>query len=59
LSQSEVSLPWITGHRQVVDVYLIGLAARNNGELVTLDRRLKNSVSSSRLDRFVSLIATG
>jgi len=52
-------VPWIIGHRQVIDTCLIGLADRNNGELVTLDHRLKNSVSSSRRDRFVSLIATG
>jgi predicted nucleic acid-binding protein len=59
LSQTEVSLPWITGHRQVVDAYLIGLADRNDGELVTLDRRLKNSVASSRLNRLVTLITAG
>ena len=30
----------VLGHRQVTDVYLLALAIRNNGRLVTLDRKI-------------------
>jgi len=30
----------VLGHRQVTDVYLLSLAVRNNGRLVTLDQRI-------------------
>lgn len=57
LSRDEGLLPsWMAGHRQVVDAYLAALASKHGGRLVTLDRRLKNSVSSSPLDSVVALI---
>jgi len=31
----------ITGHQQVTDAYLLGLAVKENGVLVTFDRGLK------------------
>jgi uncharacterized protein len=31
----------ITGHRQVIDAYLLGMAIKENGVLVTFDRGLK------------------
>ena len=31
----------ITGHQQVTDAYLLGMAIKENGVLVTFDRRLK------------------
>ena len=31
---------FVVGHRQLADVYLLGLARKMNGRLVTLDRRI-------------------
>jgi uncharacterized protein len=33
--------PRITGHRQITDAYLLGLAIKENGVLVTFDRGIK------------------
>ena len=40
LSASEAlsAFPGLSGHRQVTDAYLLALAARNGGRLVTFDR---------------------
>jgi len=32
----------ITGHRQVTDAFLLGLALRNNGKVATLDRGMRS-----------------
>ncbi len=37
-SADEVPKAGITGHRQITDAYLLGLAAHHGGKLVTLDR---------------------
>ena len=37
-SADEVPKAVITGHRQITDAYLLGLAAHHGGKLVTLDR---------------------
>ncbi len=37
-SAQEVPKAGITGHRQITDAYLLGLAAHHDGKLVTLDR---------------------
>jgi toxin-antitoxin system PIN domain toxin len=34
----DIPIMMLAGHRQVTDAYLLGLAAVNNGRLVTLDR---------------------
>jgi hypothetical protein len=31
-------------HRQVTDLYLLGLAVRNGGKLATLDRRIPSAL---------------
>ena len=36
-----VPVDQLVGHRQVTDAYLLGLAIRNGGKLVTLDRRIR------------------
>ena len=40
LSDSRVPSDYLVGHRQVIDAYLLGLAVRNRGRLVTLDSGL-------------------
>lgn len=37
-SAHEIPKAGITGHRQITDAYLLGLAAHHDGKLVTLDR---------------------
>jgi predicted nucleic acid-binding protein len=38
LSQALKQIGAITGHRQVTDAYLLGLALKHGGKLATLDR---------------------
>lgn len=40
LDKGAVDWPLITGHRQVTDAYLLGLAARHGGRFVTFDARI-------------------
>ena len=35
----------VTGYRQVTDAYLFGLAVKNNGTLVTFDRKIADIIS--------------
>jgi len=37
LDESRFDLRWVVGHRQITDVYLLGLAVQRQGVLVTLD----------------------
>lgn len=41
-SNSEIPFSLLVGHRQVTDAYLLGLAIRHGGRLVTLDRSIKD-----------------
>ena len=47
----------MTGHRQVTDAYLLGLAIRNNGRLATLDQGLL-SLATAAFSRSVEIIGT-
>ena len=40
LETSQFQWPHILGHRQLTDVYLLGLAVKHEGRFVTFDRRL-------------------
>jgi hypothetical protein len=42
-------LDWsrILGHRQVTDAYLLALATRHKGRLVTMDRRISHGVAAN------------
>ena len=39
-----INWPGLLGHRQVTDAYLLALAVRNKGRLVTFDRRISTNV---------------
>lgn len=45
ISYAEVDLGRITGHRQVTDAYLVGLALRHSAVLATLQEGLVNTYS--------------
>lgn len=45
----------MTGHQQVSDAYLIGLAIHRKGKLITLDRSMATLLPSSERDRVVTL----
>lgn len=48
----------LTGHRQVTDAYLLGLARRYRGKLITLDQKLASVFSSDReLGAYLELIS--
>jgi len=48
----------ILGHRQVTDAYLLALAVRHGGRLVTFDRRIRpDAVSGAREEHLVTLSA--
>ncbi|MDP1525194.1 MAG: hypothetical protein Q8M20_05255 [Rhodocyclaceae bacterium] len=54
------SVDWgkITGHRQITDAYLLGLAVRKGGRFVTLDARLRHeTVPGARAEHLVVLAA--
>lgn len=44
----------LVGHRQITDVYLVGLARKNGGRLATLDRGVR--ILASKEDDLVELI---
>ncbi|HUX13640.1 MAG TPA: TA system VapC family ribonuclease toxin [Spirochaetia bacterium] len=49
----------IVGHRQVTDAYLLALAARHNGLLVTFDQRIENLIPvASTMATHVEVIRT-
>jgi toxin-antitoxin system PIN domain toxin len=39
----------LTGHRQVTDAYLLGLAVKNNGRLATLDRAIDSFLGETEV----------
>ena len=41
LDNRTFSLPRLSGHKEITDTYLLGLAVRNGGRLVTFDRGLR------------------
>jgi toxin-antitoxin system PIN domain toxin len=43
------------GHRQVSDAYLLGLAIRNKGRLVTLDRAIE-AMAGAELARYLTVL---
>ncbi len=46
------------GHRQLTDLYLLGLAVRHSGRLVTLDKRIAlAAVTGARAEHLVTLLA--
>ena len=51
LTASEFPSRLMMGHRQVTDAYLLGLAIRHGGQLVTLDRNVSALLSSNSPDR--------
>ncbi len=54
LSYRDVDLDDVTGHRQVTDSYLAGLARSNKGNLATLDRAL-----AARFPEVAELVTRG
>jgi toxin-antitoxin system PIN domain toxin len=44
ISYADVELGHVTGHRQVTDAYLVGLARDHGGALATLDERLASTL---------------
>lgn len=47
----------LTGHRQVTDAYLLGLAKKHGGKLVTLDRKLRAlAQSDSKLVEHLEIV---
>ena len=43
VSYADLDLRWVSGHRQVTDAYLVGLARARSGVLATLDERLSRA----------------
>ena len=43
VSYGDVDLRWVSGHRQVTDAYLVGLAQARSSVLATLDERLSRA----------------
>jgi len=56
LDEGRVRWTALAGHRQITDAYLLALAARNDGCLVTLDRRIPlDTVVGAQAEHFVVL----
>jgi uncharacterized protein len=53
----EPFLPRLTGHRQVTDAYLLGLATHRKGRLLTLDRGIPALAGGAKLREHVELIS--
>lgn len=52
-----VPVGYLVGHRQVTDAYLLGLAVRNQGRLVTLDSGVASLIGrDSRLQEHLTII---
>ena len=45
----------MTGHQQVSDVYLVGLAIFRKGKLITLDKSIVALLSTSERDGVITL----
>lgn len=53
----EPFVPKLTGHRQVTDAYLLGLAMHKKGKLVTMDRAVRTLLpDKGAVDDFLILI---
>jgi uncharacterized protein len=54
LGTAAVSWPHVLGHRQVTDTYLLALAVKNRGRLVSFDRRIApGAVAGARAEHLV------
>jgi uncharacterized protein len=53
------NLSQVRGHRQVTDVYLLGLAVKRGGRLVTFDRSLPMGAVKGATDASLEVIAPG
>ena len=54
LGGAAVSWPHVLGHRQVTDTYLLALAVKNRGRLVSFDRRIAlGAVAGARAEHLV------
>jgi hypothetical protein len=58
LCDERVPLDRVMGHRQLTDAYLLGLAIRNGGRLVTLDRSI-SSLLPARDPRQKAIVLIG
>lgn len=57
LSANAVNWPQVLGHRQLTDVYLLALAVRHKGRLVTLDRRVPlKAVPGAKAEHLLELV---
>ncbi|AGA32464.1 PIN domain family protein [Thioalkalivibrio nitratireducens DSM 14787] len=50
--------PQLLGHRQITDAYLLAIAARNNGRLVTFDQRIRYDAVKGAEQRHLHVIRT-
>jgi len=48
--------PWLTGHRQTTDAYLLGLAMHRKGKLVTFDRGMLHLAGESAAARAALIV---
>ena len=48
----------VTGPKQITDIYLLALAARNNGRLVTFDRHIDSATVMTASDQSLCVIVT-
>lgn len=54
LDDEAIDWSFVLGHRQVTDAYLLALATRNGGRLVTFDKRISpDVVPGARTDNLV------
>ncbi len=55
---NEESIDWrrVLGHRQVTDAYLLALAVRHGGRLVTLDARISPEAVTGASDRHLVVV---
>ena len=49
----------IHGHKQITDVYLLGLCQRNNGKLATFDRKLTTRAIAGADSKIIEVIEDG
>lgn len=49
VSSKEIPQELLFGHRQVTDAYLLGLAIKKKGKLVTMDQKIKFLLKSPKM----------
>lgn len=54
----QLFLPRLSGHKQVMDAYLLGLASRRKGKLVSLDRGILDLLPDKKTERDLVVILT-